>query len=49
MLDMTTTSIGIDQEPTYRELTKADGEFRVIYDRAGIVVARRNSVGSTSP
>lgn len=49
VLDMTTTSIGIDQEPTYRELTNADGEFHVVYDRAGIVVARRNSAGVTSP
>jgi uncharacterized membrane protein len=41
VLDMTTTSIGIDQGPTYKQLTGADGDFRVLYDRAGIVVARR--------
>jgi hypothetical protein len=46
---MTTTSIGIDQEPTYKELTSADGDFHVIYDRSGIVVARRNTVKSVSP
>jgi uncharacterized membrane protein len=48
VLDMTTTSIGIDQKPTYKELTSADGDFRVIYDRSGIVVARRNTARSAS-
>ena len=43
---MTTTSIGIDQKPTYKELTSADGDFRVVYDRSGIVVARRNTARS---
>ena len=46
---MTTTSIGIDQKPTYKELTSADGDFRVIYDRSGIVVARRNTARSPHP
>ena len=49
VLDMTTTSIGIDQKPTYKELTSADGDFRVIYDRSGIVVVRRNTARSASP
>jgi hypothetical protein len=48
VLDITTTSIGIDQKPTYKELTSADGDFRVIYDRSGIVVARRNTARSAS-